>query len=176
MFLETERLVLRKFREKDFDDFCEFVMDPERNRLMGNHEINSADDARDLLEWFLHGEKRAYAIVYKENGKVIGDLTVYDSPPVENLPQLAGKTGRALSFSISRAYRRRGLISEAVTAVVRHLFEAEGVDYVNSGYLDFNAPSRELHQKLGFTYLTTQGFRREDGPELTSIEMILWKE
>ena len=176
MFLETERLVLRKFQEADFSDFCEFVMDPERNRMMGNYEVNSADDARDLLEWFLHGEKRAYAIVYKENGKVIGDLTVYDSPPVENLPHLAGKTGRALSFSISRGYRRRGLIVEAVTAVIRRLFEVEGVDYVNSGYLDFNAPSRELHQKLGFTYLTTQSFRREDGPELTSIEMILWRE
>ena len=55
MFLETERLILRKFQEADFADFCEFVMDPERNRLMGNYEINSADDARGLLEWFLHG-------------------------------------------------------------------------------------------------------------------------
>ena len=26
MFLETERLILRKFREEDFDDFCEYAM------------------------------------------------------------------------------------------------------------------------------------------------------
>ena len=35
MFLETERLALRKFQEDDFDDFCEYAMDDEMCRMMG---------------------------------------------------------------------------------------------------------------------------------------------
>lgn len=35
MFLETERLILRKFREADFEDFCEFAMDEDMCRMMG---------------------------------------------------------------------------------------------------------------------------------------------
>ena len=178
-FLETERLILRKFQENDLDDLCEVVIDPERNRMMGNDEISSVDEAKGLLEWFLYKEERAYALVLKATGRVVGDLTVQNEPPeeIKALPELAGKIGRSLSFSISRQYRRQGLMFEAVNAVIEQLFRVERVDYIHSGYLDFNIPSQQLHKKLGFTYLTTQRFRREEGgEELVGIENVLWRE
>lgn len=33
MFLETERLILRRFKEKDFPDFCEYAIDDEMSRM-----------------------------------------------------------------------------------------------------------------------------------------------
>lgn len=36
MFTETERLVLRKFHEGDFNDFCGYAMDDEMCRMMGS--------------------------------------------------------------------------------------------------------------------------------------------
>ena len=178
MFLETERLILRKFQEPDFADYCTLVMDAERNRMMANDEINDRDKARVWFEWIMHREERAYAIVLKEAGRVVGNLTINEpSDEIKALPELTGKTGRSLSFSVARPYRRQGLAFEAVRAVIGHLFYAEGVDYIHSGYLDFNLPSQSLHKKLGFTYLTTQRFRREEGgEELIGIENVLWKE
>lgn len=177
MFVETKRLLLRKLQQEDCADFCEFAVDPERNRMMGNSGISNVDDARGMFEWLMENEPRIYAIVLKESGKVIGDFTVYNkvSDDLTALPELAGKTGRSLSFSISRAYQRQGLISEAVRAVAAHLFQVEGVDYINSGSFDFNIPSRELHKKLGFSYLTTHRCFA-DGEEYTGIEHILWRE
>lgn len=176
MFLETPRLILRKFRESDFADFCEFTTDPELCRMMGRDLISDAESARPTFEWLMNQEKRAYVLEYKENGKVIGNLTVYDSPPpfVQSRKELEGKVGRSLSFSISRHCRRRGLMLEAVSHVIDHLFRAEQVDYINCGHFDFNIPSRELQRKLGFAYLCTERFS-QDGGEITSIENILWK-
>ena len=98
MFLETERLILRKFEESDLSDFCELVMDDELNRMMGNWPVDSEEKARELLDWFLHGEKWAYAIVLRETGKLIGDLTIYEEPPeeVRNAPETAQR-GRTIS-------------------------------------------------------------------------------
>jgi len=46
VFLETERLILRKFEEADFDDFCEYAMDDEMSRMMGRRLLQNIDDAR----------------------------------------------------------------------------------------------------------------------------------
>lgn len=176
MFLETERLILRKIKEQDFEDyFREYLMDPEMDRLMGRDPSPDIESALLGFNWFLNKEKRAYVLVLKENGTVIGNLTIYDSPPpyVTSLKKLEGKTGRGLSFAISRQYRRRGLMQEAVSHVIDHLFRMEDVDYINCGYLSFNNPSRELQQKLGFTYLTSQRFVQDD-EEIIVIENILW--
>lgn len=175
MFLETERLLLRKFREEDFADFCEYAIDPEMCRMMGRENIHAAVSARPTFEWLLNREERAYALIYRETGKVIGNLTVYNSFPTQNtVKELEGKTGRSLSFSLSRQYQRRGLMFEAVSSVIDHLFHTEGADYIVCGHFDFNIPSRELLKKLGFSYLTTERFE-QNGEERIGIETILWR-
>jgi len=95
---------------------------------------------------------------YKENRKVIGNLTVGKVPPhVLEHPEVHGKKGAALSYSMSREYQRRGLMHEAVSAVIGRLFQ-EGVEYINGGYFDFNVASEKLHEKLGFNYMDMKRF------------------
>lgn len=108
-FLETDRLILRKFRESDFGDFCEFAIDPEMCRMMGRADIHDEASARPTFDWLINHEERGYALVLKETGRVIGNLTVCPVPAeLTGLPELRGKSGRSLSFSISRHYRRQG--------------------------------------------------------------------
>ena len=174
MFVETERLVIRKFREEDFSDFCEFTMDEELCRMMGRDLITDAESARPTFDWLMNKEERGYALVHKENNKVIGNLTVGEVPPhVKALPEVQGKKGCALSFSLSRKYQRRGLMSEAVSGVIGQLFQ-EGMDYINCGYFDFNTASEKLQEKLGFAYLMKESFPC-DGEMVTVVECILWK-
>lgn len=175
MFLETEHLLLRKFRKEDFADFCEYTIDPEMCRMMGRDNITDAASARPTFDWLMNKEDRGYVLVYKENSKVIGNLTVYNTVShLEDRPELQGRIGRSLSFSISRKYQRRGLMFEALGAVIDHLFHAEKADYINCGHFDFNVASRELQKKLGFTPLTTQRITI-DGEEITVIENVLWR-
>ena len=174
MFLETQRLIIRKFREEDFEAFWAYANDPEMCRMMGRDDMSDPETARFTFSWLKDKEERGYALVLKETGKVIGNLTITLPPPfIVELRELAGKKGRSMSFSLSRHYQRRGLMEEALRAVISHLFESEEMDYINLGHFDFNVPSRELQRKLGFTYLTTERFC-EGGTEIVSTENILW--
>lgn len=176
-FLETAHLSLRKVEPGDYEVyFRDYLMDKEMDRLMCRSGCETEEDALLSFDWFLHKEERAYVIVYKESGCVIGNLTVYNTPPavIAEDPAFAGQSGRALSFAMSPAWQRRGLMFEAVRGVIDHLFHAESTDYISCGYLSFNEPSRRLQEKLGFTYHTTESFCA-DGTAFTSMENILRK-
>ena len=174
MFLETERLILRKFREEDFDDFCNFAMDDEMSRMMGRERIQTRADARLAFLWLKNRAERSYALELKSTGRVIGSLTVSQVPRFDEVVRrLESYEGRSLSFAISRHFRRQGLMEEAVRAVIAALFE-EGMDYIQCGSFDFNTASGALQEKLGFRYLTTEKFDL-GGKRCTAIQRILWK-
>ena len=176
MFLETPRLILRKFREKDFADYCAFSLgDPERDRMMGRSPLNTVGDVRLNFNWLKDKEERGYALVLKETNKVIGNLTVYNrgfSP--EEHPELSGKKGFSFSFGIANEYKRQGLIFEAAQAVINHLFLKEDADYVGAGHFSYNIPSRELQKKLDFSYLFSETIDLF-GETVTELNNILWK-
>lgn len=175
MFLETDRLVLRKFRDEDFSDFCAYAMDEEMCRMMGNDPLDTEEAARENFDWLKDREERGYCLVLKEMGRVIGNLTVTAVPEeVAGLEPLAGKRGRSMSFCISRQYQRRGLMTEVLRAVIAQLFDAEGMDYAQCGYFPFNAASAKLQEKLGFTHLTTMELDFK-GEKVTTVEQVLWK-
>lgn len=178
MFLETERLILRKLREEDFGDFRAYAADEEMCRMMGRHILDTEDaTARACFDWLKDKEERSYALILKETGRVIGDLTVTAVPKdLAALEPLAGKQGRSLNFSISRTYQRQGLMTEALRAVTAHLFAKEGMDYIHCGHFDFNTVSAKLQKKLGFVHLTTmeqdfEGFEEK----VISVENVLWR-
>ncbi|MBR6790935.1 MAG: GNAT family N-acetyltransferase [Oscillospiraceae bacterium] len=174
MFLETERLMLRKIEESDFDAFCGYAMDDEMSRMMGNALHRTREDARLTFDWLKDKEERCYVLILKETGAVIGHLTVCKvQAELMELDALRGRNGRSMSFCISRHHRRRGLMEEAVRAVIARLFD-EDMDFVQCGYLSFNEASARLQEKLGFTYLTTQRFE-EDGETIVAVENILWR-
>ena len=174
MFLETERLILRRFREEDFDDFCDFAMDDEMSRMMGRDRIQTRADARLAFTWLKNREERGYALELKSTGRVIGNLTVSQVPRFdEAVRRLEGFEGRSLSFAISRHFRRQGLMEEAVRAAIAALY-GEGMDYIQCGCFDFNTASKALQEKLGFEYLATEKIDM-GGKRYTAIQRIRWK-
>ncbi len=175
IFINTERLSLRKIQEDDFEDFCTYAMDDDMCKMMGRSLMLTKEDARVNFNWLKDKEERCYALINKTNEKVIGNLTVADvSKSILSLDSLINKKGKSLSFSISKDYQRKGLMLEAVSSVIKHLFEKEEIDYIQCGHFTFNIASEALQKKLGFTYLTKKEFE-EDGEMFTAIENILWK-
>ncbi len=173
MYLETDRLILRRMTAEDFEDFYEFAPDPERCRMMGTYPLNSRKETLEMFEWLLFNEKRFYAVVLREENKVIGDIEVQNYPEESVKPELAGKTGRVLSFCISKYYQRHGYATEALRALINYLFDSRGVDYIVSGYFDFNAPSAALHEKLGFKFFDTTDAPLPDGTHTRATDTIL---
>ncbi len=174
MYLETRRLTIRRMTDGDFRDWLEYAMDPESCRMRGVEAYRTPEDAKRAFDWLLTHEKRVYALVLRDEKKCVGHLIVYNFPPVSDAPEFAGLTGRALSFCVSKSYRRRGIAAEAVSAAIGYLFDRRGIDYINSGYFDFNAPSRAFHEKLGFTPVSRTPVALPTGETATDIETVLF--
>lgn len=144
------------------------------DRMMLRTPCKTEADVRLGFEWFLYKEERTDAIVHKETGATIGNLTVYNHVPESVAAQetVKGQKGKSLSFAISPAFRHQGFMLEAVRGVMECLFLDEKVDYISCGYLSYNSPSKALQEKLGFSYLLTKRFAY-DGREMEAIENIL---
>lgn len=176
IFVETPRLLLRKVTQADYPYFRTYLTDKHMDEMMLRSPCNSEEDIHSGFDWFVNKEDRAYVIVHKEAGEVIGNLTVYDKVPPEVAQQeaVAGKAGKSLSFAMSLAWQRRGLMLEAVHAVIDRLFSQENTDYIHCGYLSYNVPSKMLQEKLGFREIFTEHFSL-DGREIEVVENVLWK-
>lgn len=175
MLLQTERLILRKFMESDFEDYCVYNLnDPIRDRMMGRDTLNTIEKVRMNFDWLKNKEEQAYALVLKETGRIIGNITIYNQLSLPPLSALENKRGKGLSFGISGKNKRQGLMEEALRAVISYLFSQQDVDFINCGCFDFNIPSLRLQSKLGFIHLTTETVEINH-EKFIVIENILWK-
>lgn len=174
MFLETERLVLRKLIEEDFEDFYAFSGNAEMSRMMGRQDLTQIWAAKANFNYLKDCEERGYAIVLKQTGRMIGNFTISEpSFFICSHPDLVRYSGCSLSFSLAQEYRRLGLMSEALRAVIDRLFSIEDFDYINCGYFHFNDASRALQEKFGFSFFHKERIRLHD-EEVDCIENLLW--
>ena len=168
--MNTERLVLRPWREADLEDFFEYASVDGVGQMAGWPPHKSMEESRGILDRFI-SQKKTFALEY--HGKVIGSLGIerYDE---EYYPELASLSGRELGFVLSKEYWGRGLMPEAVMAVIRYLFDVEGLDFILVGHFESNRQSARVIQKCGFEYIKTIPHETKCGTAETSIESILY--
>ena len=174
--VETPRLALRPFRQSDLADLYEYLSQKEQQRLAGNCPCDSTDDAKLCLEYNMSTDHPQvyYAIVLKAENKVIGNIT-FNPSHLEQDETLNALRGVTLSYILNERYWRRGLMTELLRAVYALLFNQAKLDYIQSGYLDFNAASAALHRKLGMKLWIEDEFDI-DGQHVRAEEMILFRD
>lgn len=160
--IETERLLLRPFREDDAADVLEYLSGPLPHCFAGL-KINTLDEAR--AEVVKRGEDTEYyfAIVLKETGKVIGEI---DAEPTDYVPPML--CSRKMpppppdtftpSIILNAAYHASGYAYEATCALFDYLFTRKGVRRIYTYVDGYNACSQHLCEKMG---LRREGVLRE---------------
>jgi ribosomal-protein-alanine N-acetyltransferase len=147
--IETERLLLRPFRQSDLQDFYEYASVEGVGEKAGWKHHETIEETQEILDMFIR-EDKTFAIVLKENGKVIGSLGIEEYGREEALTEFHIYRGRELGFVLSKDYWGKGLTPEAVTAVIDHLFLHLDMDFLTCGYYDFNIQSKRVQEKCGF--------------------------
>lgn len=127
--IETKRLILRPFKPSDLDDFYEYASVDGVGEMAGWHHHESIDKSREILNVFI-GEDKVFAIVLKENNKVIGSLGVEKYGMEEELTEFNGYKGREIGYVLSKDYWGQGLMPEAVKAVIDYLFNELNLDFL----------------------------------------------
>ena len=148
--IETERLILRPWRESDLEDFYEYASVPGVGEKAGWNHHQSLDESRKILGFFIDG-KKTFALELKENGKIIGSLGLEPRDKDAGLPEKL--MGREIGYVLSKDYWGRGLMPEAVKAVIDYCFNVLNYDYLTCGHFDHNDRSRRVVEKSGFILL-----------------------
>lgn len=143
--LETDRLVLRKFNESDLQDILLIYGDEEVNEFLPWFPVKSMEEAGEFLNKNILSdyEKDAayhYAIALKEDNRPIGYFTV-------------GEIGKRneVGYGLRKEFWHKGIITEACTAVINRLREAE-FPYITATHDVKNPNSGEVMKKLGMKY------------------------
>ena len=157
--LKTERLTLRPWTEDDLNDLYEYASVDGVGQMAGWLPHKSIDDSRGILKSFIDG-KKTFAIDFC--GKAIGSLGVelYDE---KLLPEFDKKRGREIGYVLSKDYWGRGFMPEAVSAVIKYLFEVEKLDFLVCGHFTDNLRSRRVQEKCGFRHYKLEKYTTQYG-------------
>ena len=147
--IETERLILRPFCQSDLEDFYEYASVGGVGEMAGWRHHESKEKSKEILDMFI-SEDKTLAIVYKENNKLIGSLGVEKYGMEDKLTEFDGYRGREIGYVLSKDYWGRGIMPEAVNAVIDYLFNRLDWDFLTCGYYDFNNQSKRVQEKCGF--------------------------
>ena len=148
--IETPRLILRPWQESDSADFYEYAKVDGVGQMAGWMPHESIDVSRMILRSFIN-HKKTFALELKESGKVIGSLGLEERD--ENVDVMPGTMGREIGYVLSKDYWGRGLMPEAVKAVIDYCFTQLDFDWLTCGHFLWNDQSRRVVEKCGFQYV-----------------------
>jgi ribosomal-protein-alanine N-acetyltransferase len=162
--LRTERLILREPRDSDAEGLWRVSRDRNVMRYYGMEPFRSFQEARQEIGWMrdLYSNDLGIRWVIVERRRdtdgYIGDVGFHNYAP---------RHGRAeLGYKLHRDFWRRGLMSEALGAVLAHGFTSLGLNRVEALVDPRNAASLGLLHRLGFS---DEGLLREYEREATGL-------
>ncbi len=116
--LETERLILRKFTEKDLKAIYEIYSDRETNIFLPWFPLKTTEEAKTLYEQqYVRKYNREngynYAICFKEDNFPIGYVNT------------GTEASHDFGYGLRKEFWHRGIVTEAGKAVIRQLKKME---------------------------------------------------
>lgn len=149
--LETPRLVLRVLSQEDWSALYPTLADAEIADLTGWTPVQTEQEAQISIRDSVQ-KNETLALVLKENGNVVGTISV-QKRPWATYPIHQALRGREFGFDLCREYWGRGLMPEAVRAMCDYCFDVLGYDFVTCGHFRRNTRSKRTIEKCGFTFL-----------------------
>mgnify|MGYP004452431095 FL=1 len=152
MIFETERLILRPWKEDDADSLYEYARNPEVGPIAGWPVHTSVENSREIIKNVLSADE-TYAVCLRENNVAIGSIGLI--PPAQAHTK-ASEDEIEIGYWIGVPYWGQGLIPEAVRALQKHAFLDLGCSAMWCGYYDGNEKSKRCQEKCGFQYHHTE--------------------
>lgn len=148
MILETERLILRPWKEEDAESLYEYAKNPEVGPIAGWPPHKDIAESLGVINNVFTG-KECYAICLKENNIAIGAVEL----KLNGTTDMTEKDDECeLGYWIGQPFWGHGYVPEAAKELLRRGFEDLGMQTIWCGYYDGNAKSKRVQEKLGFKF------------------------
>lgn len=153
--METDRLILRPFVKEDAEAmYRNWASDPEVTKFLSWPYYRSVDTAHEILEiWTKQYEDKTFyqwAIELKALMEPIGSISVVNHDDRLEMAEIG--------FCIGKSWWGRGIMTEAMRAVMDYLFDEVDVQRIEAGHDPRNPASGAVQRKCGLKYEGT--FRR----------------
>ena len=155
--LETERLILRPFREGDAADVFEYLKAPMVN-CFSCMKLNSIEEARKAVQERVKDTEYIFAIVLKDTSKVIGEIAAHPESSQPDTAENYVKDTFSPCWMLDDGYQGKGYAYEAAKAFFDYLFYQKDARRIYAYTEDYNLASQHLCEKLG---MRREGLFRE---------------
>jgi ribosomal-protein-alanine N-acetyltransferase len=156
MQLETERLILRSFREEDVDVLARLFANPDFMRFslgVFTERKQTVAFIEKVMGWDRAGIPSQFAVVPRGEEAIVGYCGFFQHAEVPGEVEIG--------YRLHPDYWNRGLITEAARAVRDHAFTDLGLPRLISLMHPENIPSRCIAEKNGMKLekeITFRGF------------------
>lgn len=150
MQLETNRLILRDFRDDDAQDLVEGLNDIEVTRWLSIVPFPyTLKDAYSFINYCKAEAKKEprinydFAVILKSENKLIGCVSLNNISYFHSIAPNGG-------LWFNKKYHHKGYATEAFNKRIEFAFNQLGLRKIENGYFKGNESSRKLQLKLGY--------------------------
>lgn len=145
--IQTERLLLRPFRESDAPGVHEYLATPPAD-CFAAMVLPSLEAARAEMRRRAASPELRLAIERKSDGRILGEIEAVSEPSAPDDPDAPHDT-YSPCWMLNPAYRGRGYAREAARAFFDYLFTEKAARRIYAYVAEGNHPSRRLCESLG---------------------------
>ncbi|MBO5254181.1 MAG: GNAT family N-acetyltransferase [Clostridia bacterium] len=169
--IETERLVLRRWKMQDMSGFLRFAADPEVMMAAGARPVLSPEEANTTLRRYTE-DPYVFAIVLKATSEIMGKIRYqkdYRRPYINSV---------SVGYELARPFWGNGYMTEALCGMVRYAFDVMQMDVIGISHFTENHRSRRVIEKAGFIRegVIPYAFYRFDGRIFDEVTYSLTRE
>ena len=144
--METDRIILRPWRESDAEALFKYASDPEVGPRAGWPPHRSVEESLAVIRDIFQNDT-TWAIELKETGEAIGAMG-YMPSYTSKLPARPGEP--LLGYWVARPYWNRGICTEALRLMLDHIRATTPVRSLISSHFVDNPASGRVMEKCGF--------------------------
>ena len=144
--METERLILRPWRESDAEALFKYASDPDVGPRAGWPPHKSVGESLEVIRTFFNND-HTWALELKETGEPIGCIGYYTYGE-SNIK--IGENDAELGYWIAKPYWNKGLCTEALRVMIDYCLNVKGFKVLWSDFFVDNPASGRVMEKCGF--------------------------
>lgn len=147
--IETERLLLRLYTDRDKTEFVELLTDPTVMRYVDKGPLSSTQAEslwrKLILGFYPNGIDTIWAVFAKEDGRYVGNASLRPRPERQK--------DWEVGYYLRPTEWGKGFATEIATRVVRYGFEVAGLDEIYATVDKENLSSIHVLEKCGLKLL-----------------------
>ena len=145
--METNRIILRPWRDSDAEVLYKWASDPDVGPRAGWAPHKSVEESLEIIRTVFNDALHTWAIELKETGEPIGAMGY--GPSCEcDLPAREGEP--LIGYWVAKPYWNKGICTEALRLMLDHIRETTDIKSLISGHFVDNPASGRVMEKCGF--------------------------